>query len=221
MVERRIPGTNLAWRDLPFWLGGMALALAWGAPFVWMVSTSFKPSNQVMTKDIEWLPREITFANYAKVFEYPVLTWAMNSVIQATVTTALCVLFGAMAGYAIARLRFPVATCCSCCSCRRSWSRPRSRSCRCCWRSSRSAGPRAYRADPADDRQRVLGLHLPPVLPLLPEGAGGSGDRRRRRPVPDLLQDRAAAGARTGDRGGGDRVHAELEQLPLAAAGHL
>ena len=107
MAERRILGTNLAWRDVPLWLGGMALSLAWGAPFVWMVSTSFKPSNQVMTKDIEWLPREVTFANYAKVFEYPVVTLAMNSVIQATIATALCVLFGAMAGYAIARLRFP------------------------------------------------------------------------------------------------------------------
>ena len=60
MAERRILGTNLAWRDVPLWLGGMALALAWGAPFVWMVSTSFKPSNQVMTKQIEWLPREVT-----------------------------------------------------------------------------------------------------------------------------------------------------------------
>ena len=83
MAERRIPGTNLAWRDLPLWLGGMALAFAWGAPFVWMVSTSLKPPGQVMTKQIEWLPREVTFANYAKVFEYPILTWAMNSLIQA------------------------------------------------------------------------------------------------------------------------------------------
>jgi multiple sugar transport system permease protein len=107
VAEARIPGTRLVWRDLPLWLGGMVLALAWGAPFVWMVSTSLKPASQVMTKDIEWLPREVTFANYAKVFEYPIATWAMNSLIQATVTTALCVLFGAMAGYAIARLRFP------------------------------------------------------------------------------------------------------------------
>lgn len=106
MAERCIPGTTLAWRDVPLWLGGLALALAWGAPFVWMVSTSFKPPGQVMTKAIEWLPREVTFANYAKVFEYPILTWAMNSLIQAAVTTALCVLFGAMAGYALARLRF-------------------------------------------------------------------------------------------------------------------
>ena len=107
MGEGRIPGTRLAWRDVPLWLGGMALALAWGAPFVWMVSTSFKPPGQVMTKEIEWLPREVTFANYAKVFAYPVVTWAFNSLVQAGVATALSVLFGAMAGYALARLRFP------------------------------------------------------------------------------------------------------------------
>jgi multiple sugar transport system permease protein len=59
------------------------------------------------TREIEWLPRTIIFDNYAKVFEYPVVRWALNSVIQATCATALSVLFGAMAGYALARLRFP------------------------------------------------------------------------------------------------------------------
>ena len=145
MGDARIPGTRLAWRDLPLWLGGMALAVAWGAPFVWMVSTSLKPASQVMTKDIEWLPRETTFANYAKVFEYPVATWALNSVIQATITTALCVLFGAMAGYAIARLRFPGRDLLFLLFLSALRCRPRSRSCRCCWPSSRSAGPRPTR----------------------------------------------------------------------------
>ena len=103
----RVPGTRLAWRDVPLWLLGTALAFAWAAPFAWMVSTSLKPAAQVMTRDIEWIPREVTFANYAKVFEQPILTWALNSLVQATVATSLSVLFGAMAGYALARLRFP------------------------------------------------------------------------------------------------------------------
>ncbi|MFO1039561.1 MAG: carbohydrate ABC transporter permease [Geminicoccaceae bacterium] len=106
-LSKRIPGTRLAVRDVPLWAAGMIAALLWAAPFIWMVSTSFKPSNQVMTKDIEWIPREVTLANYEKVFDYPILTWAMNSLIQATVSTFCCVLFGAMAGYALARLRFP------------------------------------------------------------------------------------------------------------------
>lgn len=107
LLHREVPGTKLAWRDVPWWAGGLIVALLWAAPFIWMVSTSFKPASQVMTKDIEWIPREIVYVNYAKVFEYPVLTWAMNSVIQATFATFMCVLSGAMAGYALARLRFP------------------------------------------------------------------------------------------------------------------
>ena len=93
--------------DLPIWLAGMAVALIWFAPFIWMVSTSLKYPADVMTAQIEWLPSRVTFDNYIKVFEYPVLRWAFNSLVQASVSTALSVLFGAMAGYALARMRFP------------------------------------------------------------------------------------------------------------------
>lgn len=103
--RRRVWG-ELRVAHLPVWLIGMACVVIWAAPFVWMVSTSLKPAAQVMTADIEWLPREVTLANYAKVLEYPVLRWALNSLIVAGVATALCVLFGAMAGYALARLSF-------------------------------------------------------------------------------------------------------------------
>jgi multiple sugar transport system permease protein len=107
LLNRRIAGTSLRLGDVPIWLVGMLVVCLWAAPFVWMVSTSFKPAAEVMTKEIEWLPRTVIFDNYAKVFEYPVVRWALNSVIQATCATALSVLFGAMAGYALARLRFP------------------------------------------------------------------------------------------------------------------
>jgi multiple sugar transport system permease protein len=93
--------------DLPIWLLGMIVALAWFAPFIWMVSTSLKYPSDVMTLEIEWFPRRITFDNYIKVFSYPVVRWGLNSLIQAVTSTALSVLFGAMAGYALARLKFP------------------------------------------------------------------------------------------------------------------
>ncbi len=93
--------------DLPIWLFGMGIAVLWALPFVWMVSTSFKYPSDVMTADIEWLPHRVTWDNYAKVFEYPVVRWGFNSIVQAGVSTTLCVLAGAMAGYALARMRFP------------------------------------------------------------------------------------------------------------------
>jgi multiple sugar transport system permease protein len=92
---------------LPVWLIGMAMAAVWAMPFVWMVSTSLKLPEHVMTEQVEWFPRVFTLQNYTKVFEFPILRWAFNSLVQAGVSTALCVLFGAMAGYALARMRFP------------------------------------------------------------------------------------------------------------------
>jgi len=98
---------NMRLRDVPLWILGTGFAFVWAMPFFWMVSTSFKRPEHVMTEQIEWIPRVVTFDNYVKVFEFPVLRWAFNSLVQATVSTTLCVFFGAMAGYALARMRFP------------------------------------------------------------------------------------------------------------------
>jgi multiple sugar transport system permease protein len=89
------------------WLVGIVVALAWAAPFVWMVSTSVKPVGEVMTRQVEWLPRHVTFDNYAKVLEKPVLHWLLNSLVVSTVSTGVSLLTGAMAGYALARMNFP------------------------------------------------------------------------------------------------------------------
>jgi multiple sugar transport system permease protein len=94
--------------DVPVWLLGLALAALWVMPFVWMVSTSLKFPGDVMTADIEWLPRRVTLGNYIAVFsKYAVARWLLNSFIVVIVSTALCVLTGAMAGYALARMTFP------------------------------------------------------------------------------------------------------------------
>jgi multiple sugar transport system permease protein len=89
------------------WALGLLLAVAWAAPLVWMVSTSVKPPSQVMTRNIEWLPREVTFDNYRKVLEKPVVRWLVNSSVVAVSATVASLLTGSMAGYALARLHFP------------------------------------------------------------------------------------------------------------------
>lgn len=105
--------TGMGWRRLrpaqiPLWLFGLAVAALWVMPFVWMVSTSFKFPGDVMTVDIEWLPRRVTFQNYVDMFaQYPLLRWTFNSVVVVFTSTALCVFAGAMAAYALARMRFP------------------------------------------------------------------------------------------------------------------
>jgi multiple sugar transport system permease protein len=107
-LNRRLRPWSLRVEEVPVWLFGLAFAMIWVMPFVWMVSTSIKYPADVMSVDIEWLPRRATLDNYVKMFAtYPVLRWMLNSVIVVTISTALCVLSGAMAGYALARLRFP------------------------------------------------------------------------------------------------------------------
>lgn len=106
-LDRFLEKRRMKLSDIPSWSLGMFIAFIWSLPFIWMVSTSFKLPEHVMTKDIEWLPRVWTLSNYEKVFDFPVLRWGFNSIIQASISTALCVFFGAMAGYALARMRFP------------------------------------------------------------------------------------------------------------------
>lgn len=106
-ARRFLKARKMTFLDVPIWLIGMLMAVAWIAPFAWMVSTSLKPFKQVMTKYVEWIPRTIVFDNYLAVFEQPVARWAFNSLIVATIATALGILLGAMAGYALARMNFP------------------------------------------------------------------------------------------------------------------
>jgi multiple sugar transport system permease protein len=107
-IDRRLRPYGLRLGTLPVWLMGLVIALLWAMPFVWMISTSLKFPGDVMTVDVEWLPRRVTLDNYMKVFtEYPVARWFFNSVFVSVVSTGLNIVFGAMAGYALARLRFP------------------------------------------------------------------------------------------------------------------
>ncbi len=98
---------NMGWSDLAVWIIGTTIALVWAAPFFWMVSTSFKFPSDVMTASIEWIPRRVTIDNYVKIFEYPIVRWFLNSLVQAVVSTTLCVLFGALAGFSLAQFRYP------------------------------------------------------------------------------------------------------------------
>ena len=75
-------------------------------PFIWMLSTSLKLPENVITKDIIWFPEEITFGNYIRMLEFPIIRWFLNSGIQAICATTLTVISGAMAGYAFSILKF-------------------------------------------------------------------------------------------------------------------
>ncbi len=77
-------------------------------PFLWMLSASFKPDNQIFNFPIQWIPNPITWANYDRVWnsDVPFVTFFLNST-KVTVLSVLGEVFtSALAAYAFAKIKF-------------------------------------------------------------------------------------------------------------------
>lgn len=78
-------------------------------PFAWALSASFKPLSEIVGGGLNFIPQNFTIDNYRNIFiESPLFgRWFLNSVVVAVCVTVLNLLFNSMAGYALARIRFP------------------------------------------------------------------------------------------------------------------
>lgn len=82
-----------------------ALFLLW--PFYWMVVTAFKPDVELYSRGNPLLIRQPTLDHFNELFRRTAfLLWARNSFLVAMISTAIALLMGVPAGYALARLRF-------------------------------------------------------------------------------------------------------------------
>jgi len=80
-------------------------------PAVWILLTSMKTETELMRVPITVLPDTPTIANFVRVFvDQPMLTFLLNSLAVASLSTLLCVIVSALAAYAIVRLRVPMGT---------------------------------------------------------------------------------------------------------------
>lgn len=78
------------------------------APFLWMISTSFKNPAEVVLRDPTIIPRTLEIDNYTRVFSAGRFgRYFLNSIIVSFATTLLSVSFATLAGYAFARFRLP------------------------------------------------------------------------------------------------------------------
>lgn len=78
-------------------------------PFLWALSASFKPLSEISASGTNFVPQEFTLQNYKQIFlQEPLFgRWLLNSAIVAIFVTLFNLLFNSMAGYALARIRFP------------------------------------------------------------------------------------------------------------------
>ncbi len=123
-------GRDLSLEDVAVWELGkrfgfygsvLAIVLASMFPVLWILVSSLKPPAELFVFPQEYLPYTVTFdggfrivqqypltlENYARALgQRPVGQYILNSVIVASGTAIIDVILGAMAGYALSRLRF-------------------------------------------------------------------------------------------------------------------
>jgi len=77
-------------------------------PFVFMVSTSLKPPDEIYEVPFRWIPRNPTLASYEKALtQANLLRGTLNTLTVAVPATLGGLLTASFAGFAFAKLRFP------------------------------------------------------------------------------------------------------------------
>jgi multiple sugar transport system permease protein len=75
-------------------------------PVLWIISLSFKPLKSI--NDGRFITSDFTWSNYQQIFQLaPFVSALRNSIGIALIATALSVVIGTLAAYAIARMAFP------------------------------------------------------------------------------------------------------------------
>lgn len=76
-------------------------------PFFWMVSTSFKPLQEIFVSPPSFLPDESTLANFKRLFEQTrFLTYFRNSVLVSLATVILTITIGSAGAYSLTRFQY-------------------------------------------------------------------------------------------------------------------
>jgi multiple sugar transport system permease protein len=85
-------------------------------PVAWLVISSISTKAELLSIPIHWIPQHPTLANYTNILTPGTATSEVaksfkvvmrNSFLVATSVTALCLLVGSLAAYALTRIRFP------------------------------------------------------------------------------------------------------------------
>ncbi|MFE6955197.1 carbohydrate ABC transporter permease [Streptomyces sp. NPDC057696] len=75
-------------------------------PFLWLISTAFKPPRELASLHPTWIPKDPTLANFRQAFdEQPLLGAAANSVLVAVCAALIAVVIATPMAYVMARHR--------------------------------------------------------------------------------------------------------------------
>lgn len=85
----------------------LLVALSVLIPVLWMLSTSVKNDTEIFTIPPQWIPDEVTFASYQRIWtDYPFARYFLNSFIVVSCSTLISLAFSCLAGYGASRFHF-------------------------------------------------------------------------------------------------------------------
>ena len=94
-------------KKIGFYIAISLLVLISFFPIIWMFITSLKPPTEAVRFPVTYIPETITLQNYRTALEQrPFGRYLFNSFVVASGTAIIDVFLGALAGYALSRLRF-------------------------------------------------------------------------------------------------------------------
>lgn len=77
-------------------------------PFLWMISTAFKPASEIIAYPLYWIPKEPTLDNFIEVFNRaPFLRYFLNTIIVTSSVVIAGFFFCSLTGYVLAKLDLP------------------------------------------------------------------------------------------------------------------
>ncbi|EPX8770013.1 carbohydrate ABC transporter permease [Listeria monocytogenes] len=90
-----------------WYIAVLLISLVTVFPLIWTVSTSFKPTSEILSNSTNLIPKMFTWDNYKDVFSTtPFARYLVNSLILAVGGVLTNLFFGSLAGYAFAKLPF-------------------------------------------------------------------------------------------------------------------
>jgi ABC-type glycerol-3-phosphate transport system permease component len=112
LATRAIDGPGLAKRSLQksvLYVLAYGLGIVFLIPFIWMLSTSVKPSSEVFIFPPKWIPSVFQFDNYrrALIVDLPFVQYFINTIEVTLLSLIGDVLSCSLVAFGFARLRFP------------------------------------------------------------------------------------------------------------------
>lgn len=95
-------------RRLPLLLVLLLVGLLFLIPFFWMLSSAFKPEDEIYRWPLQWIPSELVLDHFRRAWDaVPFGQFFVNSMIVTAVGATLKVILAVFSAYAFAFLRFP------------------------------------------------------------------------------------------------------------------